>query len=1082
MPREGVSEAGFRKFCRVGLETGQEGLSMLDSGFRPKEVEDAVRVFWSDIDVAEVVAAKVAGRAPVGYVEGPPTMNGEPHIGHIRGRILKDIWYRFCKLKGLNIVFRAGWDTQGLPVELQAEKELGLSGSKAENLQVVGEAKIVEACKGLIMKYNAAWREVDRLLGLSMDYDKAYWTYRDEYIEREWKYLEQAWVKGLLGEGFRVVPYCPSCQCSLSHAEVGQGYETVTDPSLYYRVKVVSESDKYIILWTTMPFTVVTDEMVGVKPDEEYVVAAVRGEKWIVAARRLEPLMSELNIDSYTVAERLQGQDLEGLRYEYPLAKYIPRQAALHQNSLVHTVVAEEFVDATTGSGIVHLSPANGEEDFEVARRRSVPVFSPIDDQAKFTAEAGVFEGLFVRDADEKVAEYLEKEGSLVKLSEISHEYPTCWRSHHKLIWTARREYFYWVDKLGDLAVKAAENVEYFYEPPRNRFLEIIKEKVPWCISRERVWGAPLPIWVCSECGEKMGVFSRREIVEKAIELPDGPDFELHRPWIDRVKLKCSKCGGVAVRELFVLDTWHNSGAAPYASFSDEEYGKLVPVAFLTEGIDQTRGWAYTLLIEHVILTGKPEAPYRAFLFQGHILDENGNKMSKSLGNMVEGAATLKTNPVDVARFYMVWKASPLESLNFSFKEMNSRPYQVLSTLYYLHVYFLQNSGYDEFDRNLHTIRWASEQSLLKPQEKWLLSRLQRVVETVSKGYETCRFHESVRTVEKFLIDDLSQTYVPLTRREIWDDSPETLNRRLAIYATLAHILKTVDILLHPVSPYLTEHLYQQCFPKERIILLEAWPTVEQDLLKPELEEEMHQALKVVSVVNSARMRAKLKRRWPLRLALVVLDDAERVRRHIDLVKEQANVKDVQMLSSLEGTPVGLKVKPRYDLLGRRLKGSMQAVAQSLAKMNPQKIYLELKMNGSVTINLNGKKVKISHEELAIETISVDPKYVVSEKEGVVVALQTERDPDLVSEGNARDLARRLQALRKERGYSPTDVLRAAYVSGLDAEWKESISRRLSELAYLVRVKEIKVVDEPINGVNWSDAEIDGSPIKISVE
>ncbi|MFQ6134479.1 MAG: class I tRNA ligase family protein, partial [Nitrososphaerales archaeon] len=617
---------------------------VLNSNFRPKEVEDIIREFWEDIGVRRVVADRVAGKSPVGYVEGPPTMNGEPHIGHIRGRILKDLWYRFCVLKGLNVVFRAGWDTQGLPVELQAEKELGLTGSKAENLKVVGEEKIVEACKQLIEKYNASWREADRLLGMSMDYENAYWTYKDEYIEREWKYLEQAWKKGLLGEGFRVVPYCPSCQCSLSHAEVGQGYETVSDPSLYFKVKVAGE-ERYLVLWTTMPFTVVTDEMIGVKPDEEYVEAAVGSERWIVAAGRLEHLMEELGIDDYKVGSRVQGSKLEGLRYEYPLAKYVPAQAELDRNERVHSVVAEEFVDVTTGSGLVHLSPANGEEDFEIAKRRGVPIYNPIDDQAEFTSEAGVFKGLFVRDADEKVAELLEKEGRLIKLGKITHEYPTCWRSHHKLVWTARREYFYWVEKLGDLAVEAAQKVEYFFEPPMNRFIEIIKEKVPWCVSRERVWGAPLPIWACSECGEKMGLFSRREIVKNAVELPDGPSFELHKPWIDRVKLKCSKCGGVAVREPYVLDTWHNSGAAPYASFVDDEYVKLVPVEFLTEGIDQTRGWAYTLLVEHVIMTGKPEAPYKAFLFQGHILDEKGNKMSKSLGNMIEGIDALKTSP-----------------------------------------------------------------------------------------------------------------------------------------------------------------------------------------------------------------------------------------------------------------------------------------------------------------------------------------------------------------------------------------------------------------------------------------------------
>ena len=1053
----------------------------LNPNFNPKEIEDDVRKLWEDIDVRHIVSEKITNNSPVGYVEGPPTMNGEPHIGHMRGRILKDLWYRFSILKGMNLVFRAGWDTQGLPVELQAEKELGLTGSKAENLKVVGEEKIVESCKKLIKKFNLKWREADALLGMSMDYDKAYWTYRDEYIEREWKYLEKAWKNGLLGEGFRVVPYCPSCQCSLSHAEVSQGYEKVSDPSLYYKVKIEGD-DRYLVLWTTMPFTVVTDEMVGVKPDEEYVVVSVSSEKWIVATIRLEEIMNELGVNDYMVQDRIKGSDLAGLRYEYPLAKQVPMQVENHKNEKVHSVVAEDFVDVTTGSGMVHLSPANGEEDFEVAKRRGIPVFNPINDQARFNAEAGDFEGLPVRDADEKVVEILRKERSLVKIGKITHEYPTCWRSHHKLIWMARREYFYWVEKLGDKAIEAAKKVNYFFVPPMNRFIEMIKEKVPWCVSRDRVWGTPLPIWACSKCNEKIGLFSRKEIIENAIVIPDGPDFELHRPWIDRVKVKCHKCGNTANREPYVLDTWHNSGAAPYAAFTNNEYKELVPVKFLTEGIDQTRGWAYTLLIEHVIFTEKSEAPYKAFLFQGHILDGKGNKMSKSLGNMVEGIESLKSNPVDIMRFYMVWKASPIDSLNFSFKEMNTRSYQVLSTLYHLHLYLLQNSKYDKFNINLHSINWASDKSLLKDQEDWLLSKLQQIIESVTQDNENCRFQSSVRAIERFLIDDLSQTYVPMTRKEIWDDSPKTLNRRLAIYAILAYILKILDILLHPISPYITEHLYQKSFLEKKSILMEKWPIVEERFLLPELEEEVQQVLHLISLMNSARMKAKLKRRWPLKSAQVVLKDKEKMEKYLGLIKDQGNIKDVLFTTELKGTPIGVKITPRYDLLGSKLKTKMQSFVKYLATADSLKIYSELKDKGGISVELEGDEIKILKDELILEYTSINNDHVVAVKEGMIIALQKERDADLISDGNVRDLARRLQALRKERGYNPTEILDTAYVSGLDSIWKASIDTKLDELTFLVRVKKIKIMDQPIRGVNWMTTDIDGNSIKISVE
>ncbi|MEM2339046.1 MAG: isoleucine--tRNA ligase, partial [Nitrososphaerales archaeon] len=835
-----------------------------------KQIENEIRGYWERVNIRKIVQEALSNKPPVGYVEGPPTMNGEPHIGHIRGRVIKDIWYRFSTQRGLNVIFRAGWDTQGLPVELQVDNELGLKGSKVENLKVIGVEKLVEACKNLVMKYNKRWVECDKLLGMSFDYEKAYWTYKDEYIEREWKYLEKAWERGLLGEGYRVVAYCPSCQTSLSHAEVSQGYEIVEDPSLYFKMKMKDE-DAYIVLWTTMPFTVVTDELVGVNPNAKYAYVLVNNELWIIALERVEFVMKELGINEYKVIKVVIGSELEGKKYLHPLIPYIPGLAKLTERNDVHIIVAEEFVDVTTGTGLVHISPANGEEDFQVASVRKIPIFCPIDDRVYFTKDAGIFEGMFVRDADEKVVELLKKEGALLKIDKIKHEYPTCWRSHHKLVWLARREYFYWVDKLGDLALKAAEKVEYFYEPPKKRFIEIIREKVPWCISRERIWGTPLPIWVCTNCGEKIPAFSRKEILEKAIDLPDGPNFELHRPWIDRVLLKCPKCGGKAKREPFVLDTWHNSGAAPYSSFTDEEYEKLVPVEFLTEGIDQTRGWAYTLLINNVIMKGEAEAPFKAFLFQGHVLDEKGDKMSKSLGNIIDGYEILSTQSVDTLRFYLIWKASPIDSLSFSVREMNARPYQVLNTLYHMHIYFQQNSSYDGYDYTKHTLQWALNEGLLKDQERWLLSKLQSLIFNVTEGFNRCKFHEAARALEEFIIETLSQTYVPLTRSEIWDDDPKTLNRRLAIYATLAYVLKTLDILIHPIAPYTSEYLYTHCF-NEKILLLTKWPEVELKFIDKKLELEFKMLEELISLANAARMKVKLKRRWPLKRAIFLID------------------------------------------------------------------------------------------------------------------------------------------------------------------------------------------------------------------
>lgn len=1065
--------------------------------FDAKAIENFVKAHWEKVNLLQLIqkTSEVQNYPLLGFIEGPPTMNGDPHLGHLRGRVIKDAWFRIKTLQKNRVVFRAGWDTQGLPVELQAEKELGLTGSKIENIQKVGAERLVEACIDLIHRYNAKWIQSDRLLGMSFDYSRAYWTYKDEYIEREWRYLQRAWEQGILKEGFRVVPYCPSCQTSLSNAEVNQGYENVEDPSLYYKVRL-TDQNVFLIVWTTMPFTLVTDELVAVNPDAKYAHVKIGQETWVLARERLEELFDYLDIREFEILKIVLGKELEGLRYIHPLIDMIPGLETLARTGKIHLVVAESFVDTNTGSGIVHLSPANGETDFQIATKRGIPLFAPIDDRVIFTKDAGIFNQLFVRDADDLVIQKLKSTSHYVKAGRIKHQYPTCWRSHHKLVWLSRREFFYMTDTLGTNPIDAAQNVKYFFNASRNRFIEIIKEKVPWCITRERLWGTPLPIWTCVNCNEKDLLYSRKQIIERAISLPDGEQFPLHRPQLDRINLECDLCGSTMQREQFVLDTWHNSGAAPYASLTDSEYNELVPVQFLTEGIDQTRGWAYTLLLENIILSGSPFSPYQSFLFQGHVLDEKGNKMSKSLGNVVESIQFLSNYPVDIIRYYFLWKSSPAESLNFDVKEMLSRPHQIISTLYYLHIYFYQNSTYDKYDPSSHNIEWTRNGNLLSIPEVWILSKFQNLISDFTTALDECRFHEAAKLLEEFIINFLSQTYIPIVRNDLWDDNQESWERRISVYSVLNHLLKNIDIMLHPISPFATEYLYLMCFKEKESVMLEEWPRPINNYVDRDVESGFDHLKNIISLSNAARMKAKLKRRWPVDEVLIFSTDVRFLNNPdlMEILRNQINAQNCRLieiptlksqitkLNSLiaNGAPINVEMHISTKSVAPRVKSKITPLIRDFEGIDKISVLRSLDEEGKITLNVLGEKVELDENDLVMEYFPSDG-YSSAELDGLVVFISTSRSNHLIKMGFLRDLARNLQQLRKEHGCNPTDVLPIAHVARLDESEMEDLSQLKDELKFMVRVNEVVFSLNAVDGVSYKTIDLDGRQILISI-
>ena len=842
-----------------------------------------------------------------------------------------------------------------------------------------------------------------------------------------------------------------------------------------------------------MPFTLVTDAMVGLNPDEEYHYISVNNEKWIVGKTRLEEFLKEVKVEEYSIDKTVKGSEFEGKKYIHPLYEEIPALKELSLQENYHVAVSEEFVDASTGSGLVHLSPANGEEDIKIANKRNVKVFNPINDEVKFTDDAGKYKELFVRDADQKIVEDLKEKNALVRIGKIKHKYPLCWRSHHPIVWLARKGWFYKLDRLENKAIEAAENVEYFFDQPKNRFLGIIKEKHPWCISRERFWGCPLPAWNCSDCKNRDWFYSRQEVVNAAAELPDGENFELHRPWIDNVKIKCTKCGSTNTqREQYVLDTWHNSGSAPFSSLTDEVYTESIPAPFFTEGIDQTRGWAYTLLIENVILNNAPVSPYKSFLFQGHVLDKNGNKMSKSLGNVLDAEELLTKYPVDLIRFYFMWKSSPIEPLNFSTEELMSRPYQILSTLYHLHLYFKQNSEYDKFDTNT-SISWAKEKDLLQSPDIWLLSKLQKLIKKTNELNDKCKFHESAKALEDFIINMLSQIYIPITRGELWDEDELKKERRFAIYAILYEVLKTLDVLIHPLCPYTSEHLYLSTFGKKNSILLENWPEEKIELEDDVIEESFDLLKEVVSISAAARMKGKLKRRWPLNEAIICVEPNQKSKLESlsELLLSQLNVEKctIHEIKESEGLaqllelkklslPVISKVELERKKIGPKAKQFMGNLVKQFGETDPEKIVESIQQKENFEFDIDGNKIVLDKEDFIFDFDSQEG-FAASKRGNFVVFISTSRNKEMMARGLVKDVARRIQTLRKERGYNPTDILNVASILDLEDEQLQMLKEKEKDLTFLVRVKKI---DFTQSCKEYKDDDIDGQKIRISVE
>ncbi|MBE5864534.1 MAG: isoleucine--tRNA ligase [Lachnospiraceae bacterium] len=983
--------------------------------------EKAVEQFWKDEDIFKKSMEQRKEGETYTFYDGPPTANGKPHIGHVLTRVIKDMIPRYRTMKGYMVPRKAGWDTHGLPVEIEVEKLLGLDGK--DQIEAYGLEPFIKKCKESVWKYKGMWEDFSGTVGFWADMENPYVTYHDDFIESEWWALKTIWDKGLLYKGFKIVPYCPRCGTPLSAQEVAQGYKNVKERSAIVRFKVVGE-DAYFLAWTTTPWTLPSNLALCVNPDEAYCkVKAADGRTYYMAKALLDTVLGKLATEdqpAYEILETYVGKELEYKEYEPLFA--CAGEAAKKQNKKAHFVTCDNYVTMGDGTGIVHIAPAFGEDDSRVGKNYDLPFVQFVNGKGEMTEETP-YAGLFVKKADPEVLKDLDAEGKLFDAPKFEHDYPFCWRCDTPLIYYARESWYIKETAVKDDLIRNNNTINWIPESiGKGRFGNWLENIQDWAISRNRYWGTPLNIWECS-CGKRVCVGSRQELYDLSGN-EAAKTVEFHRPYIDEITLKCPDCGGVMKRVPEVLDCWFDSGAMPFAQhhypFENKElFEQQFPAQFISEAVDQTRGWFHSLLAESTLLFNK--APYENVIVLGHVQDENGQKMSKSKGNAVDPFDALQTYGADAIRWYFYINSAPWLPNRFHGKAVQEGQRKFMGTLWNTYAFFILYANIDEFDATKYTLEYDK----LTVMDKWILSKLNSVVGEVDADLANYRIPEAARALEGF-VDDLSNWYVRRCRERFWAKGME--QDKVNAYMTLYTALVTISKAAAPMIPFMTEDIYRNMVcsidksAPESIHLCD-FPVVNAEMIDKKLEESMDEVLKIVVMGRASRESAGLKNRQPISKMYVkagVKLDAF----YTDIIKDELNVKeivytdDVREFTSYTFKPQLRTVGPKY---GKQLGG----IQKHLASLDGNAAMDELKANGKLTFAVGDAAVELTEDDLLI-TMSQKEGYVSQEDNGMTVVLDANLTEELIEEGFSNELISKIQNMRKDSDFEVMDRIRVS--------------------------------------------------------